>query len=156
MHGHPPPRGRPCHPARLSAAAPPALAAAVRTVLETLPALLPAQSGQPAICPASSAVVRAEPPGRGFRRNLCGVAAAAFELADALCRMARAEEAGICRRADGGNRRAAARGCDTGARRSPARTRPDACRTLSEKAGILCLQGAEDVRPRPFAVVFRR
>ena len=54
-------------------------------VLKTLPALLLAQSGQPEICPASSAVVRAEPSGRGFRRNLRGVAAAAFELADALC-----------------------------------------------------------------------
>ncbi len=45
------------------------------------------------LCPASSALVRAEPSGRGFRRNFRGVAAAAFELADALCRLASAEEA---------------------------------------------------------------
>src|SRR5580692_9862209 len=120
MHGHPPPRGRPCHPARLSAAAPPALAAAVRSVLKTLPALLPAQSGQPALRPASSALVRAEPSGRGFRRNLRGVAAAAVELADTLCRLAGAEEARICRRTDGGNRREAAAGLDAGACRSAA------------------------------------
>ena len=65
----------------------------VRPVLETLPALLPAQSRQPALCPAPSALVCAEPSGRGFRRDLCGMAAAAFELADTLCRLAGAEEA---------------------------------------------------------------
>ncbi len=93
VHGHPPSRGRPCRAARLPAAAPPALAAIVRPVFEALPALLPAQSGQPALCPASSALVRAEPSGRGFRRDLCGVVAAAVELADAVCRLAGAEEA---------------------------------------------------------------
>src|SRR3979490_2557527 len=93
MHGHSPSRDRPCRAARLPAAAPPALAAIVRRVFETLPALLPAQSGQPELCPASSALVRAEPSGRGFRRNLCGVAAAAVELPGAFCRLAGAEEA---------------------------------------------------------------
>src|SRR3982075_1564006 len=93
VHGHSPSRDGPCRAARLPAATPPALAAIVRPVFETLPALLPAQSGQPELCPAPSALVRAEPSGRGFRRNLCGVAAAAVELADALCRMAGAEEA---------------------------------------------------------------
>ena len=63
--------------------------------------LLPAQSGEPALCPASSTLVRAEPSGRGFRRNLRGVAQAALELAGALCRLAGAEEARICRRTDG-------------------------------------------------------
>src|SRR5581483_3486991 len=156
MHGHPPPRGGPCHPARLSIAAPPALAAAVWPVLKTLPALLPAQSGEPAICPASSALVRAEPSGRGFRRNLRGVATAALELADALCRLAGAEEARICRRADGGNRRQTAGGHDAGARRSVARAQPDAWRALPEEAGVLRLQAAEDLRPRSPAAVFRR
>ena len=118
VHGHSPSRGRPCRAARLPAATPPALAAIVRPVLETLPALLPAQSGQPALCPASSALVRAEPSGRGFRRNLCGVVAAAVELADTLCRLAGAEEARICRRADGRDRREAAAGHDAGACRS--------------------------------------
>src|SRR5215468_11287343 len=93
MHGHSPPRGGPCRAACLPVAAPPALAAIVRPVVETLPALLPAQSGQPELCPASSALVRAEPSGRGFRRNLCSVVAAAVELADPLCGLAGAEEA---------------------------------------------------------------
>src|SRR3974390_368866 len=101
VHGHSSSRGRPCRAARLPVATPPALATVVRPVFETLPALLPAQSGQPALCPAPSALVRAEPSGRGFRRNLCGVVAAAVELADTLCRLAGAEEARICRRADG-------------------------------------------------------
>src|SRR6266702_4020475 len=63
VHGHSPSRGRPCRAARLPAAPSPAMAAVVRPVFETLPALLPAQSGQPALCPAPSALVRAEPPG---------------------------------------------------------------------------------------------
>ena len=120
VHGHSPSRGGPRRAARLPAAAPPALAAAVRPVLETLSALLPAQSGQPPLCPASSALVCAEPSGRGFRRNLRGVAAAALELADALCRLAGAEEARICRRADGRNRRQTAADHDAGASRSAA------------------------------------
>ena len=84
------------------------------------PALLPAQSGQPPLCPASSALVCAEPSGRGLRRNLRGMAAAAFELADALCRLAGAEEARICRRADGRNRRQTAAKHDARAARSAA------------------------------------
>src|SRR5712672_1286487 len=93
VHGHSPSRDGPCCAACLPAATPPALAAIVRPVLETLPALLPAQSGQPALCPAPSPLVCAEPSGRGFRRDFCGVVAAAFELADALCRLAGAQEA---------------------------------------------------------------
>src|SRR5687768_3938101 len=93
VHGHSPARGGPCRAARLAAATPPALAAIVRPVVETLPAPLPAQSGQPAVCPASAALVRAEPSGRGFCRNLRGVAAATLELADTVCRLAGAEEA---------------------------------------------------------------
>src|SRR5882757_8065914 len=112
VHGHSPSRDGPCCAACLPAATPPALAAVVRPVFETLPALLPAQSGQPALCPASSSLVRAEPFGRGFRRNLCGMVAAAVELADPVCRLAGAEEARICRRADGRDRREAAAGHD--------------------------------------------
>src|SRR5712675_3331186 len=93
MHGHSPSRDGPCRAARLPAATPPALAAAVRPVFETLPALLPAQSGQPALCPASSSLVRTEPSGRGFRRNLCGMVAAAVELANPVRRLAGTEEA---------------------------------------------------------------
>src|SRR4051794_33247103 len=115
MHGHPPSRSGPRHTARLSAATPPALAAIVRPVVETLSALLPAQSGEQALRPASAAVVCAEPSGRGFRRDLCGVAAAALELADAICRLAGTEEARIYRRADGRDRGKAAAGHDAGA-----------------------------------------
>src|ERR1700704_466305 len=56
VHGHSPPRGGPCHAACLPAATPPALATIVRRVLETLSALLPAQSGLQALCPASAAL----------------------------------------------------------------------------------------------------
>src|SRR5882757_7397168 len=93
VHGHSSSRGRPCRAARLPVATTPALATVVRRVIEALPALLPAQSGEPALCPTSSALVRAEPSGRGFRRNLCGLAAAAVELAEALYWLAGAEEA---------------------------------------------------------------
>src|SRR5712672_1360009 len=125
MHGYSPSRDGPCGAARLPAATPPALAAIVRRVFETLPALLPAQSGQPELCPASSALVRAEPSGRGFRRNLCGVVAAAVELADTLCRLAGAKEARICRRADGRDCRGAAPGHNAGACRSTAQAQPN-------------------------------
>ena len=101
VHGDSPPRGRPHPAARLPAAAPPALAAAVRPVLATLPALLPAQPRQPEFRPAPAALVRAGPSGRGFRRDVCRLAEAALDLADALCRLAGAQEARICRRADG-------------------------------------------------------
>ena len=89
----------------LSVAAPAPLAGAVRPVVDPLSALLSAKSSQPALRLAPSALVRAKPSGRGFRRDLRGVAHAAFELAHALCRLAGAQEAGICRRADGRDRR---------------------------------------------------
>src|SRR5438132_1655988 len=79
--------------ALLSTPAPPPLAAAVRSVLETLSELLPAQSGEQTFRPASAPVVRAEPPGRGFRRDVRRLAAAALELAHALCRVAGTQEA---------------------------------------------------------------
>src|SRR6476469_3384927 len=121
------------------------MAEAVWPLLQALPALLPAHSGEPALCPAPLAVVRAEPSGRRFRRNLRGVAAAALELADALRRLAGAEEARICRRIDGGNRREAAAGHDTRACRCVAWTEPDPGRALPEKAGILRLYATQDV-----------
>ena len=72
-----------------------------RPIVEALPTILSAKSGQSPLRQSSAAVVRTEPPGRGFRRDLCGVADAPLELAQALCPMARAEETAICRRADG-------------------------------------------------------
>src|SRR5271154_2374795 len=92
-------RGHPC----LSALSPPPLAATVRPVVATLSALLPAQSGEPELCPAFAAVVRAKPSGRGFCRDLCGLAAPALALAFSLRRLAGAQEARICRRTDEGD-----------------------------------------------------
>src|SRR3954469_19730405 len=156
MHGHPPSRSGPRHTAWLPVAAPPALAATVRPVVETLSALLPAQSGEPALCPASAAVVRAEPSGRGFRRDLCGVAAAALELADAICWLAGAEEARICRRADGRDRGQATADHDGGACRYAGSAQPDARRALQEEAGVLRLHAPQDLRPRSLPAVFSR
>ncbi len=107
--------------------------------------------------PASAALVRAEPSGRGFRRDLRGVAAAALELADALRRLAGAQEARICRRADGAKSPANGR-C------SPTRERSIRCSELNEtldeplreEAGVLRLRGAEDLRPRPAPALLRR
>src|SRR3954451_22888116 len=156
VHGHPPSRSGPRDPARLPAAAPAALAAAVRPVVETLPALLPAHSGEQALRPASAAVVCAEPSGRGFRRDLCGVAAAPFELADAICWLAGAEGARICRRADGRDRGKAAADRDAGACRYAGSAKPDARRALQEEAGVLRLHAPQDLRPRSVPAVFSR
>src|SRR5882757_3343147 len=147
MHGHSPSRDGSCRAARLPAATPPALAAIVRPAFETLPALLPAQSGQPALCPAPAALVRAEPSGRGFCRDFCGVAAAAFELANALRRLAGTQEARIRRRADGRDRREAASGYDARARRSAVSAEPDVGRPLQKEESILRVDATEDLRP---------
>src|SRR5262249_9784828 len=114
VHEHPAPRSRARGAARLSAAPPASLAAAVRTIPEALSEVLPAEPVQPAFRPASAAVVRAEPSGRGFRRDLRGLAAAPFQLAHALRGLAGIEEARICRRADGRDRRTATTACPPG------------------------------------------
>src|ERR1700722_13557496 len=111
------------------------MADAVRPVFATLSALLSTESGQQAFRAASAALVRPEPPGRRFRRNLCGMAAAALELALALRRRAGAEEAGICRRVDDRNRWATAAAHRSGAGRSPEPPHRDAWRALQEKTG---------------------
>src|SRR5687768_14658709 len=137
MHAHPSPRGRPCHAACLSAAAPAPLAATVWAFLQALSQALSAQPPQSAFRPASPALVRAKPSGRGFRRDFRGLAHAAIQLAQALCRLARAEEAGICRRADGGDRRAEAF-ADSAVGGGPASAAdPYPCPTLREEAGSL-------------------
>src|SRR5689334_16570843 len=105
LYAHSPPRSRPCGAGGLSVAPPASLAGAVRPVVEALPTILSAKSGQSPLRLSSAAVVRTEPSGRGFRRDLRGVADAPLELAQALCPMARAEETAICRRADGRDRR---------------------------------------------------
>src|SRR5581483_11711878 len=62
VHSDSPSRGGPCRAARLPPPPPPAPPAGHRPVLETPPGLLPAQTPQPALCPASPALVRAKPP----------------------------------------------------------------------------------------------
>src|SRR6185369_154906 len=101
MHGDPAPRDRPCDTACLPAAAPPQMAAAVRQVVGDLSRLLSPQPGQPQLRAASPPLVCAEPSGRGFRRDLRGLDGPETQMAEALCRLAGAEEAGIRRRADG-------------------------------------------------------
>ena len=91
------------HAYRLSP--PPPLAAALRPLLDPLSALLPAEPVEPQLRPASAPVVRAEPPRRGFRRDLRRVAEPALQLAQALPGMAGAEEAQLRRRADARDRR---------------------------------------------------
>src|SRR5436190_5170868 len=156
MHGHSAPRGWPCAAALLPAPPPSCVAAVVRPVLAALSEILPAQSGEPQFRAASAALVCAEPSGRGLRRDLRGVAAAALELAHALCRLARAQEARIRRRADGGDRRCRTAAHAARAGRPALAAHPDACRALSKKAGSLRVRDAEDLRPRSAALVLRR
>src|SRR5262249_61812614 len=105
VYANSPPRSRPCRAGGLSVAPPAPLAGAVRPVVEALPTILSAKSGQSPLRQSFAAVVRTEPPGRGFRRDLCGVADAPLELAQALCPMARAARTAICRRTDCRDRR---------------------------------------------------
>src|SRR5262249_12966828 len=105
MHAHPPARNRACRTALLSIAAASALATAVRSIFDPLSGLLPAKPGQQELCPTSATLVCAEPSGRRFRRDLRRLAQATLRLAHALCRMAGAEEARICRRAHGRDRK---------------------------------------------------
>ena len=149
VHAHPAPRGRTRRAARLSAQPPPPLAEAVRPRLEALSALLPARSGQQELRAASAAVVRAEPPGRGFRRDLRGLADAALELAQALRRLAGAAQARVRRRTDGGDRRPAAEDDAARPHRSAEQVQDHACRILPEQAGSLRRRYAEDLRSRP-------
>src|SRR5262245_37524067 len=131
------------------------MARTVRAIIVALPRFLPAEPGQPALRPASSALVRAEPPGRGFRRDLRDLAHAALELAAALRRMAGAQEAAICRRADGRAGRQEAVADETAACRSAQPAQLDAGRALSEEARALRDRSSDRLRPRPAAYLFR-
>src|SRR6202035_1054494 len=104
VHEHSPSRSRARCSALLSAPAQSPLAAAVRSIIETLSEILPPEPCQPAFRPAPAALVCAEPSGRGLRRNICGLAATALKLAHALCRLAGTEKARIRRWADGRDR----------------------------------------------------
>ena len=74
-------------------APPPPLAAAVRPSSNRYPSYYRPNPASRQFRPASAAVVRAEPSRRGLRRDLRGLADAALELAQALRRLAGAEEA---------------------------------------------------------------
>ncbi len=151
MHAHPSPRGRPRDAALLCAAPRSPLAAPVRPFIDSLSELLSARSGQPEFRPASAALVRAKPSGRGFRRDLRGVADAALELAQALRGLAGVEEAAIRGRADGGDRQAQA-GADAADRGRAAALAPHhARRALPEEARALFGRCAARLRPRSAA-----
>src|SRR5262249_21868639 len=81
LYAHSPPRSRPCSAGGLSVAPPAPLAGAVRPVVEALPTILSAKSGQSPLRLPSATVVRTEPPGRRLRRDPFGVAAAPLEPA---------------------------------------------------------------------------
>src|SRR5262249_60104610 len=63
LYAHSAPRSRPCSAGGLSVAPPAPLARAVRPIVEALPTILSAKSGQSPLRLSSAAVVRAEPPG---------------------------------------------------------------------------------------------
>ena len=108
VHEDPAPRGGTRDRQRLQAAAAPAATADLRPVLHAVPRLLHAEAVQQKLRAAPGQLVRAEPPGRGFRRDVRGVAEPAVRLAQPLRRLAGAEEAGIHGRADARARRQAA------------------------------------------------
>src|SRR5262249_42497525 len=101
VYANSPPRSRPCRAGGLSVAPPAPLAGAVRPVVEALPTILSGKSGQSPLRQSFSAVVRTEPPGRGFCRDLFGVADAPPEIAAAPWPSVRGGATAICRRADG-------------------------------------------------------
>src|SRR5439155_10889646 len=156
LHAHSPPRVRPCGAGRLSAAPAAPLAGALRPLIAALPAILPAESGEPPLRLSSAALVRAEPSRRGLCRNVRGVADAALELAQALCRMAGTQEIGICRRADGGDRGAEAAGHAPAARRAAEPADANAGRALREEADASFHRLSEDLRPRSSPHLLRR
>src|SRR6266545_5453076 len=156
MHAHSAARGRPRRASGLSAASPAALARAVRSLVDALPEVLSTEPGQPPLRLSSAAVVRAEPSGRGLRRNLRGMADAALELAQALRGMAGTEETGICRRADGRNRREEAGRHAPAARRAAKPAHADAGRALREETRPLRDRLSEGLRPRSSPYLLRR
>src|SRR5262249_12886252 len=136
-HAHSASRSRPRGASVLSVAAPAPVAGTLRRVLDPLPEILSAEPRHPPARLSSPVVVRAERRRRGFRGEFRGVAAAPLELAQALRRMAGAEEAAICRRADGRDRRAEAGGHAPAAGRTAEPAHPDARRALRKETDPL-------------------
>src|SRR6185369_17557285 len=85
------PRDRQCLPAAAAAAA----AGRVRLAVRTLPGVLHAEAVQQELRAAPRRVVRAEPPRRGFRRDVRRVAVAGKRVAAALRGVAGAAKARI-------------------------------------------------------------
>ena len=84
VHEDPAPRSRTRDRQRLQAAAAPAPAADLRPVVHAVPGVLHAEAVQQELRPASRQLVRAEPPRRGLRRDVRGVAESQARLAEAL------------------------------------------------------------------------
>ena len=80
-----------------------AAARALRQLVGALSRVYPPRAVQPELRAASRSLVRAEPSGRGLRRDVRGVAAAGLALARAIRGLAGAEEARVRRRADAGD-----------------------------------------------------
>src|SRR5690606_31625530 len=145
MPAHPAPRGRPRRPAFLRAPPPPTLAAAFRALLDPLSDVLPAGPGEPELRAASPPLVCAKPPGRGLRRDLRRVAEPALQLAQALCRLAGAQEAALRRRTDGRDRRREAEAHAPLSGRSTEPAEPHAGGILPAQAGDLSRPPAADL-----------
>ena len=109
---HPAPRVRARHPARLPARSPRRVAPALRQPDSQVPRGLPAQPREPALRAAPAALLRQEPSGRGLRRDVRRLAAAAQRVAAALCGMASAQEVGVRRPPDERARRRGAAGAE--------------------------------------------
>src|SRR5689334_19021739 len=99
MHAHPAARGGARDPARLPTPSPRGLSTNIWQVFHEVSDVVSTEPDEPAVRPAPARVLCAGAPGRGLRRDLRRLAAAAGALAEALRRMARAEEARVRGRA---------------------------------------------------------
>ena len=151
----PAPRGRARDRQRLQAAAAAQAAQAVRAVDGGVPRVLHAQALQQELRPAPRFLVRAEPPGRGLRRDVRGVAQPALAVARALCRLAGPEEARVPRRADAGARRPSAAPGVAPQAGAAAQPEEDAAAALRPQARPLRLRVPQLLRPRSAAPVRR-
>ena len=118
--------------------------------------VLHAEAVQQELRPASRSLVRAEPSGRGLRRDVRGLARSALDVGDALRRLAGAAQARIHGSAD------ARAGAGAPARhveapgRSAAAAEEDARRALPQEARALRPRSPGLLRERPAQPVLRR
>ena len=92
VHEDPAPRGGARDRQRLQASATATAAADLRPFLHPLPGVLHAEALQQKLRSAPRQLVRAEPPGRGLRGDVCDLAQPALGLAQPLRRLAGAQE----------------------------------------------------------------